>query len=168
MTSSISMHEAGQSKPVLWDNPEGWGGEGAGRGVQDEGTHEHPWVIHIEEWQKPLQYCKEKKHFPIKINKLNFKSSIWNTAHPQREWSNAARAARMDLKVVVDHSLTERSESETDIIQYHLHMESKTRHKGTYLWNREARRQNRLCGFQQGGGLGEEWTGNLGLADATY
>ena len=30
------MHEAGHSKPVLWENPEGWGGEGGGRGVQDE------------------------------------------------------------------------------------------------------------------------------------
>ena len=29
------MHEAEHSKPVLWDNPEGWGGEGRGRGVQD-------------------------------------------------------------------------------------------------------------------------------------
>ena len=26
------MHEAGHPKPVLWDNPEGWGGEGGGRG----------------------------------------------------------------------------------------------------------------------------------------
>ena len=26
------MHEAGQPKPVLWDNPEGWGGAGGGRG----------------------------------------------------------------------------------------------------------------------------------------
>ena len=32
------MHETGHSKPVLWDNPEGWGGEGGGRGVQD-GEH---------------------------------------------------------------------------------------------------------------------------------
>ena len=28
MTSASSMHEAGHSKPVLWANPEGWGGEG--------------------------------------------------------------------------------------------------------------------------------------------
>jgi len=27
------MHEAGPSEPVLWDKPEGWGGEGGGRGV---------------------------------------------------------------------------------------------------------------------------------------
>ena len=32
MTSASSMCEAGHSKPVLWDNPEGWGGEGGGRG----------------------------------------------------------------------------------------------------------------------------------------
>ena len=32
------MHEAGHSKPVLWDNPEGWGEDGHERGVQD-GEH---------------------------------------------------------------------------------------------------------------------------------
>ena len=35
-------HEAVHSKPVLWDNPEGWGGEGGGRGVQDGETHVAP------------------------------------------------------------------------------------------------------------------------------
>ena len=29
MTSPSSMHEAGHSKLVHWDNPEGWYGEGA-------------------------------------------------------------------------------------------------------------------------------------------
>ena len=38
MISASSMQEAGHSKPVLWDNPEGWGGEGGGKGVQDEGN----------------------------------------------------------------------------------------------------------------------------------
>ena len=27
MTSASLMHEAGHPKLVLWDNPEGWGGE---------------------------------------------------------------------------------------------------------------------------------------------
>ena len=49
MTSANSMHEAGHSKPVLWDNPE-WGGRWAG-GFQDGGTHVHPWVIHVDVWQ---------------------------------------------------------------------------------------------------------------------
>ena len=30
MTSASSMYEAGHSKLVLWDNPEGWGGEEGG------------------------------------------------------------------------------------------------------------------------------------------
>ena len=32
MTSANSMHEAGHSKLVLWDNPEEWRGERVGRG----------------------------------------------------------------------------------------------------------------------------------------
>ena len=52
------MHETGHSKPVHWDYPEGWDGEGAGKGVQDGGTHAHPWLIHVNVWQKPPQYCK--------------------------------------------------------------------------------------------------------------
>ena len=32
MTSASLMHEAGHSKSMLWDNPEGWGGEGGGEG----------------------------------------------------------------------------------------------------------------------------------------
>ena len=39
-----SMQEAGHSKLVFWDNPEGWSGEG----VQDGGTHVHPWLIHVD------------------------------------------------------------------------------------------------------------------------
>ena len=31
------MHETGHSKPVHWDNSEGWDGEGVGREVQDGG-----------------------------------------------------------------------------------------------------------------------------------
>ena len=34
MTSASLMREAGHSKPVLWDNPEGWGEEGMGEGFR--------------------------------------------------------------------------------------------------------------------------------------
>ena len=34
MTSASSVHEAGHSKPVLWDNPDGWVREGDGRGFR--------------------------------------------------------------------------------------------------------------------------------------
>ena len=37
MTSANSMHEAGHSKPVVWDDPEVWDGEGGGKVTQDGG-----------------------------------------------------------------------------------------------------------------------------------
>lgn len=58
MTSASSVPEAGQSKPVLWGNAEGWGGEGGGGGNMGFrwGAHVHPSLIHVV-WQKPPQYC---------------------------------------------------------------------------------------------------------------
>ena len=46
MTSASLMPEAGHSKLMLWDNTEGWGGEGGGKGVQ-EGGHmcTHGWFM---------------------------------------------------------------------------------------------------------------------------
>jgi len=42
------MHETGYSGLVHWDDPEGWDGEGGGRGVQD-GRHMYThWVIHVK------------------------------------------------------------------------------------------------------------------------
>ena len=40
MTSLSSMHETGHSKPVHWDNPKGWDGEGGGREVGEGGGRE--------------------------------------------------------------------------------------------------------------------------------
>ena len=37
ITSPGSVHEAGCSGLVHWDDPEGWDREGGGRGVQDGG-----------------------------------------------------------------------------------------------------------------------------------
>ena len=37
MTSPRLMHETGHSKPVHWDDPEGWDGERGVRGARDGG-----------------------------------------------------------------------------------------------------------------------------------
>ena len=66
MTSASLMHETGHSQLVLWYNPEGWGGKGGHRGVQDGGTCVHPWLIHINVWQKKPQYC-EVFRFQLKL-----------------------------------------------------------------------------------------------------
>ena len=55
-----------------WEDPEGWDGEGGGRGDREGGsewgTHVNPWLIHVNVWQKPLQYCKIISLQLIKIN----------------------------------------------------------------------------------------------------
>ena len=59
MTSASSMHEAGHSKSVLWDNPERGGRQGRGRGDGGAGgIHVHPWLIHVDIWQKPIKINK--------------------------------------------------------------------------------------------------------------
>ena len=63
-----SMHETWCSELVHWDDPEGWDGERGGSGCSGGGTHVHPWLIHVNVWQKPLQYCN---YPPIKIKKEN-------------------------------------------------------------------------------------------------
>ena len=45
-TSVSSIHEAGHSKLVLWDNPEGWEGEEDRRGIRDRGhMYTHGWFM---------------------------------------------------------------------------------------------------------------------------
>ena len=59
ITGPDSMHETGCSGLVHWDDPGGWDWEGGGRAVLD-GEHMCAcgWLIHVNVWQKPLQYCK--------------------------------------------------------------------------------------------------------------
>ena len=46
IASPGSMHETGCSGLVHWDDPEGWDGEGGGRGVQDgEHVYIHGWFM---------------------------------------------------------------------------------------------------------------------------
>ena len=56
-----------------WEDPEGSGGEGGGRGI-----HENPWLIHVNVWQKPLPYCKVVSPQLITINGKKFFEEIEN------------------------------------------------------------------------------------------
>ena len=72
------MHEAGYPELVLLDNPEGGGGEGGGRVVQDDGTQVHPWLIHVDVWQKSPQYCKV---ISLQLKKI-IKKEMYNDWEP--------------------------------------------------------------------------------------
>ena len=48
--------------------PRGMGWGGRWEGVSGWGTRVDPWLIHVNLWQKPLQYCKVISLQLIKIN----------------------------------------------------------------------------------------------------
>ena len=48
--------------------PRGMGWGGRRERVLGWGTHVNPWLIHVDVWQKPLQYCKVISLQLIKIN----------------------------------------------------------------------------------------------------
>ena len=48
--------------------PRGMGRGGRGQGGSGWGAHVTPWLIHVNVWQKPLQYCKVISLQLIKIN----------------------------------------------------------------------------------------------------
>ena len=49
------------------DNLEGWGGEGYGRELQEEGTYVYLWLIHVGIWQKTRKFCKA---IILQLNKI--------------------------------------------------------------------------------------------------
>ena len=49
------MHDTGCSGQMHWDDPEGWDGEGGGRGVQD-GKHMYTRGGFMSMYGKPIQY----------------------------------------------------------------------------------------------------------------
>ena len=58
IASPGSMHDTGCSGLVHWDDPEGWDGEGGGRGGSGWGTYVHPWLIHVNVWQNHYNIVK--------------------------------------------------------------------------------------------------------------
>ena len=57
IASPGSTWDTGLLGLVHWHDPEGWDGEGVGERFR-MGTHVHPLLIHVNLWQKLLQYYK--------------------------------------------------------------------------------------------------------------
>ena len=58
IASPGSMHDTGCSGPVHWDDPEGWDGEGGGKGVQDGERVYTRGGFMLMYGKKTPQYCK--------------------------------------------------------------------------------------------------------------
>ena len=61
------MHET-SAQGWCTGRPRGMGWRGSWEGGSGWGTHVNPWLIHVNVWQKPLQYCKVFSLQLIKID----------------------------------------------------------------------------------------------------
>ena len=50
-----AFHVFRELRPGLCNHPEGWEAEGR---YKREGACVYLWLIHVDVWQKPMQYCK--------------------------------------------------------------------------------------------------------------
>ena len=78
ITSPGSMHDTGCSQLVHWDDPEGWDGEGGGRG-SGWGTHIHPWWIHVNVWQNQYNIVSSLQLNKFKLKKKTKKNRFFWT-----------------------------------------------------------------------------------------
>ena len=62
--------------PGALGRPRGMGWRGRWEGGSGWGTHVNPWLIHVNVWQKPLQYCKVISLQLIKINGKKKKTTL--------------------------------------------------------------------------------------------
>ena len=53
--------------------PRGMGWRGRREGGSGRGTHVNPWLVHVNVWQNPLQYCKV---ISLQLIKLNGKKKV--------------------------------------------------------------------------------------------
>ena len=59
--------------PGALGRPRGIGWRGRWEGGSGWGIHVYPWLIHVNVWQKPLQYCKV---ISLQLIKKNFKKNF--------------------------------------------------------------------------------------------
>ena len=82
ITSPGWMHETSAHRAGALGRPRAMGWGERWEGGLGWGTHVNPWLIHVNVWQKPLQYCKVISLQLIKINGKNktrqSETSVWN------------------------------------------------------------------------------------------
>ena len=98
------MRQVLRAGALGWPRGMGWGGrQERGSGW---GTHVNPWLIHINVWQKTLQYCKVISLQLIKINgKIKFK---------KKERRHIFKLTEMDIMAWADEWAFLKKKQDTD------------------------------------------------------
>ena len=79
-----------------------WGGRW--EGGSGWGAHVNPWLIHVNVWQKPLQYCKI---ISLQLIKINEKKRKCNTFHMTE------KKKKLVLEILLRVSWTARRSNQT-------------------------------------------------------
>ena len=66
--------------------PRGMGWRGRWEGRLGWGTHVNPWLIHVNVWQKPLQYCKV---ISLQLIKISGKKKELNSKDTEDCWKKS-------------------------------------------------------------------------------
>ena len=82
-------------KLVLCDNLEGRGGREVGEEFRKEGSHVCLWLIPVDVWQKPSQYCKVIIH-QLKLRKKKF---FPNSPFPRRFQESSGLCSPLPQKI---------------------------------------------------------------------
>ena len=67
--------------PGALGRPRGIGWRGRWEGGSRRGIHVYPWLIHVNVWQKPLQYCKV---ISLQLIKINGKKKVFSNTTVQK------------------------------------------------------------------------------------
>ena len=78
--------------------PRGMGWGGRWEGGSGWGTHVNPWLIHVNVWQKPLQYCKVIGLQLIRINEKKKKKVLMLCPDPEIKLPRDEEVSRSVVK----------------------------------------------------------------------
>ena len=100
------MRQVLRAGALGWPRGMGWGGRWE-RGP-GWGTHVNPWLIHVNVWQKPLQYCKVISLQLIKINEKKKKlmvgrMRILNPHPPVSQLRQSGKNSGLSLKLTLNN-----------------------------------------------------------------
>ena len=114
-----------------WEGGSGWG------------THVNPWPIHVNVWQKPLQYCKKKKKKKlINCQEEIFKKYINKNKNNLVNEMLLAFLCRYSVGLVINHKIF----TPSCLVRDHSVTSRKYWNSATSLWNRHCEWQNPSMG----------------------
>ena len=87
--------------------PRGMGWGGRREGGWGWGTHVNPWLIHVNVWQKPLQYCKV-----ISLQLIKKKKKMWESKREYTAWELSKTESKREREKTKKTPKSEKSQTE--------------------------------------------------------